>query len=200
MEIYSLKLKSKTNSNVFIVATDEGEYVLHSDLIVSKGIHKGEVDEKIFLQAVEDSEVLIATSVAMKYFGSRLKTERGIRDYLIKKGYSKYCVDKVVGKLIDYSVIDDRTYASQYIKANPKFSRLKLKEKLKAAGVSRDIVDELIEDVDEADSCMSNAEKYLRGKGLDKETMTKLIRHLMGKGYSYDTVNSTINKLKCEDR
>ena len=200
MEIYSLKLKSKTNSNVFIATTDDGEYILHSDIIVSKGIHKGEVDDKIFLDAVADSEVLIGTGVAMKYLGSRLKTEHGIRDYLYNKGYNKSSIDKIVDKLIQYSVIDDRLYASQYIKSNPKFGKLKLKEKLKIAGVSRGIIEELLTDVDDTDSCVMSAEKYLKNKRIDKETVSKLIRHLTGKGYSYDTINSTINKLKREDK
>ena len=41
MEIYSFKLKSKTNSNVFVVATSEGEFILHSDIIVKYKIEKG---------------------------------------------------------------------------------------------------------------------------------------------------------------
>ena len=200
MEIYSIKIKSKTNPNIFIARTDDGEYILHSDIIVSRGINKGDIDSTILLEAVRESEVLIGTALSMKYLGSRLKTEKGVRDYLYKHGFTTTSINSIIDKLLSYKAIDDRTYAEAYIRSNPKFSKNKLKDKLRAAGVSKDIIESLIEDIDDTVGCEANANKYLRGKTLDSETKAKLYRRLVCMGYSYDTINAVMNKLKDEEQ
>ena len=65
-------------------------------------------------------------------------------------------------------------------------------------GVKSQIVDESLTDVDDLVSCKKNAEKYLRNKVVDKQTIEKLIRRLQGMGYTWDTIKSTLNYLKCE--
>ena len=83
MEIYSFKLKSKTNANIFVVDTSVGEFILHSDIIVKHKIEKGVVNDNIFLEAVSESEILIGLNMCLKYISSKLKTEKQIKDYLI---------------------------------------------------------------------------------------------------------------------
>ena len=198
MEIYGLKLKSKNNANVFICATDMGEFELHSDVIVKSGIKIGEFDDEKFNESVQESSEMIALNVAMKYISSRLKTEQQIKDYLYKKEYHKQTVDSVLEKLKEYKIIDDKTYAESYAKSNPNFSKNKLKQKLFLSGVKSDVVDESLDFVDDFKSCFKNAEKFLRNKILEKETIDKLIRRLQGMGYTWDTIKSTLNKLKYE--
>ena len=82
MEIYSFKLKSKTNANVFICLTNIGEFQMHSDIIVKFSIKVGEIDESKFNDAIEESSKLIAFNLATKYVGSRLKTEQQIKDLI----------------------------------------------------------------------------------------------------------------------
>ncbi len=199
MEIYSFKLKSSKNSNIFIVSTDTGDFLLLSDIIVKYGIEKGKINDNIFNEAVEQSKILIATNLAMKYLGSRLKTEKQVKDYLYKKEFHKFTVDSVIEKLKEYKVIDDSVYADAYIKSNKNYSKNKLKQKLQKAGVKQDIREELTAEIDDLDSCIIHAEKYMRNKILDKNTRDKLIRHLMSKGYTWDTINTTLNKLKFSD-
>lgn len=197
MEIVSLKLKSKTNSNVFICSTDVGEFELHSDVIVKSGIKIGEFDDEKFMQSVQESSEIIAFNLATKYMSSRLKTEQQIKDYLYKKNYHKNIVDSVVEKMKEYKIIDDENYAESYIRSNPNFSKNKIKQKLFASGIKSKIVDESVEEIDDEKSCKTNAEKYLRNKILDKQTVDKLIRRLQGMGYNWEAIKSTLNSLKC---
>ena len=198
MEIYSLKLKSKNNANVFICATDCGEFELHSDIIVKANIKIGSVEDEKFYQAVQESSEIIAFNVAMKYISSKLKTEHQIKDYLYKKEYHKQTVDVVIEKLKEYKIIDDKMYAESYAKSNPNFSKNKLKQKLFLSGVKSQIVDESLTEIDDETSCKKNAEKYLKNKIVDKATLEKLIRRLQGMGYNWETIKSTLNQLKCE--
>ena len=196
MEIYSLKLKTKTNANVFMCSTENGEFELHSDIIVKSGIKVGEFNDERFKQAVQESAEIIAFNIATKYISSRLKTEQQIKDYLYKKEYHKQTVEKVVEKMKEYKIIDDKNYAESYAKSNPNFSKNKLKQKLFSSGIKSDIVDESLFEIDDNESCFKNAEKFLRNKVMDKQTIEKLIRRLQGMGYTWEIIKSTLNRLK----
>ena len=198
MEIFKLRLKSKTNANVFICETDNGEFELHSDIIVKAGIKVGEFDDQKFFDSVQESENIIAFNLATKYISSKLKTEQHIKDYLYKKNYHKSTVDFVIEKLKNYKIIDDKIYAESYAKSNPNFSKNKIKQKLFSVGVKSNVVDESLLGINDEESCKKNAEKYLRNKVVDKQTIDKLIRRFQGMGYTWDTIRSTLNKLKCE--
>ena len=198
MEIYSLKLKSKNNANIFICATDIGEFELHSDIIVKYNIKVGEFDEQNFFSSVQASSEIIAFNIATKYISSKLKTEQQIKDYLYKKEFHKPTVDAVINKLKEYQIIDDKNYAETYIRSNPNFSKNKLKQKLFSVGVKSNITDESLIEVDDLTSAIKNAEKYLRNKVVDKPTIERLIRRLQSMGYTWDTIKLTLNHLKCE--
>lgn len=198
MEILSLKLKSKNNANVFLCVTDVGEFELHSDIIVKCGIKVGEFDSEKFSLSVQESSEIIAFNLATKYISSKLKTEQQIKDYLYKKEYHKQTVDSVLEKLKEYKIIDDKNYAESYAKSNPNFSKNKLKQKLFMNGIKSQIVEESLIEIDDLPSCKKNAEKYLRNKIVDKQTIEKLIRRLQGMGYTWDTIKETLNYLKCE--
>lgn len=198
MEILNFRLKSKNNANVFICSTDVGEFELHSDIIVKAHIKIGEFDDNDFADAVQESAQIIAFNLAIKYISSRLKTEQQIKDYLYKKEYHKEIVDFVVNKLKEYKIIDDNTYVESYVKSNPNFSKRKLKQKLFSSGIKSQIVEENLSEVNDEESCKINAEKYLRNKTIDKQTIDKLIRRLQGMGYRWETIKSTLNYLKYE--
>ena len=199
MDILNLKLKSKNNANVFICSTNEGEFELHSDIIVKSGIKIGEIEDEKFYNAVQESGEIIAFNLAAKYVGSRLKTEQQIKDYLYKKDFHKPTVDVVIEKLKEYKIIDDKNYAETYARSNPNFSKNKLKQKLFMSGVKSQIVDESLLEVDDESSCKKNAEKYLRNKIINKQIIEKLIRRLQGMGYSWETIKYTLNYLKFEE-
>lgn len=198
MEIYSLTLKNKRNPNIFVVYTDKGEFDFYSDILVRDNIQKGEINNEKFFAAHEESLVCIAFNMATKYISSRLKTEQQIKDYLYKKEFHKETVDQVVEKLKNYKIIDDANYALSYAKANPNFSKNKLKQKLYASGVKSAVVADSVAEVDDYSSCLYHAEKYLRNKINNKETIEKLVRRLQSMGYNWDAIKHALNKINFE--
>ena len=197
MEIYSFKLKSKTNSNIFLVNTNQGEFTLHSDIIVKYKMGKGLINSNIFLEAVQESEILIGLNLSLKYISSKLKTEKQIKDYLYKKDFHKQAVEKILEKLKEYNVINDNTYAESYVTSNPNFSKNKIKQKLIMAGVKFDLSETAVQNIDDDASCLKHAEKYMRNKATDKQTIEKLIRRLQGMGYSWETINHALKSIRC---
>ena len=198
MKVISIKLKTKNNPNVFLCLTDNGEFQLHSDAIVKYNICVGEISDEKFYKTEQESSEIIAFNLATKYVGTRLKTEQQIKDYLYKKEFHKHTVDVVIIKLKEYKIIDDKNYAETYARSNPNFSKNKLKQKLFSSGVKSQIVDESLTEVDDCVSCKKNAEKYLRNKEISQQTIEKLIRRLQGMGYTWETIKSILNFLRCE--
>ena len=197
MEIYSFKIKSKTNANVFIVNTSEGDFILHSDTIVKHKLEKGVVNDNIFLEAVNESEVLIGLNSCLKYISGKLKTEKQIKDYLYKKEFKKFSIDLIVEKLKEYNVINDEVFAETYAKNNPNFSKNKIKQKLMGAGIKSGVSELATQEVDDFSSCVRQTEKYMRNKVADKQTIEKLIRRLQGMGYNWDAIKHALNEFKC---
>ena len=199
MEILEIKIKSKTNPNIFICKTDNGEFEFFSDVLVKNKIKAGEIDEKNFYLFHEESSQIIAYNLSLKYVGNRFKTEKQISDYLIKKNYSKSTIEIVLEKLKNYSIINDKIYAENYIRSNTNFSKNKLKQKLRSVGVSSTDFDELDIKIDDSESCKKHCEKFLKNKLPTKQTKEKLIRRLMGMGYTWETINSIIRSFSFND-
>lgn len=199
MKILSLKLKSKKDANVFVASTDIGEYDLFSEIIVKYSLGNGEIDDEKFKRAVKESMEKIAFNVAVKYASNKLKTEKQIRDYLYKKEFKKATILPVIEKLKEYGVIDDKIYMESYIKSNQNFSKNKLKQKLIMSGISKDLIDEKLNDLEDEDSCLTNAKKFLKNKIMDQKTREKLIRRLTYLGYSWDSINSVLKTLNFDE-
>ena len=137
--------------------------------------------------------------MAVKYASNKLKTEKQIRDYLYKKEFKKATILPVIEKLKEYGVIDDKIYMESYIKSNPNFSKNKLKQKLIMSGISKDLIDEKLNDLEDEDSCLTNAKKFLKNKIMDQKTREKLIRRLTYLGYSWDSINSVLKTLNFDE-
>jgi len=197
MNIISISLAKKNNANVFICVTESGEYQLHSDIIVKHGIKVGEVDDNSFFNAIEESACLIGYNLVLKYVGAGIKTEKQIKDYLYRKEYQRIIIDRIIEKLKEYKIIDDKVYADTYIRSNPNFSKMKIRQKLSAGGVKSELIDESIEPIDDFASGIKHAEKFMRNKEYTRENIDKLIRRLTYLGYHWDTINKVLNQLKC---
>lgn len=192
MEILEITLKSKNNPNVFLVKTDWGEYTLHSDSIVKFSIAKGQYDDEKFVEATLDSSQIIAFNLCIKYLNASIKTMRQVRDYLKKKNFEDVVIDLTINKLKDYNIIDDKNFATMYIRSNPNFSKMKLKQKLISFGVNSSTIDELLSEVDEYEACLNSGRKFLKSKPIDEAVMDKLNRHLYSQGFMWETIKNVM--------
>ena len=108
---------------------------------------------------------------------------------------------EVVAILVQEKYVDDFRYASAFARdksAIQGWGEVKIRYMLSAKGVSRDIIDKALEEIDQ-DKADSRLEKLLQHKLKslkdDPQCRLKLLRFALGRGYSYDEVNSLINTL-----
>ena len=108
---------------------------------------------------------------------------------------------EVVDVLVNEKYVDDLRYASAFARdksAIQGWGEVKIRYMLSAKGVPRDVIDKALEEIDQ-DKADSRLEKLLQNKLKslkdDPQCRLKLLRFALGRGYSYDEVNSLINTL-----
>ena len=108
---------------------------------------------------------------------------------------------EVVDVLVKEKYVDDLRYASAFARdksAIQGWGEVKIRYMLSAKGVPRTVIDKALEEIDQ-DKADNRLEKLLQNKLKslkdDPQCRLKLLRFALGRGYSYDEVNSLINTL-----
>lgn len=171
---------------------------LEAEIVVKNKLRTGQEVDNSFLEKLKlENGDYASFDKALTYLEKGIKTEKGVRDYLYKKGYLKPSVDKTIEKLKSYGYIDDAAYAENYIKtySGSKGSK-KIKYDLILKGVKKEIVlqklEELINEDEEFETCLQVCQKYLKNKVIDQKTYQKLSNHLVSKGFSYDIISRAV--------
>lgn len=153
-----------------------------------------EIDQEVLMASILDSEVSSAFGKSVDYLARGLKTVSQMNKYLLGKGYSSKVASIVVEKLIGYKYLNDEQYVNSYVAVNSSTKgRRRLVQELTLKGISRQLCDRIECDSDTMlDNATALAAKYMRNKTVDIKTLAKLQRHLLGRGYDYDTVGSII--------
>ncbi|MBQ8406644.1 MAG: RecX family transcriptional regulator [Clostridia bacterium] len=192
------QVKDKTRCSVFIdgrfVCGLALETVMKNRLKVGKQITLEEMSA-IQLEGEKDK----AFDKALYYISASQKTEKQVSDYLSGKGYLPEVVEYVLEKLKGYSFVNDESYAKAYASdaLKRKGSRL-VKRELAQKGVEESQIQQAlcsVEDRREEEGCQRLAEKYLKNKETDRQTLQKAFRYLMSKGYDYDMIKSVLSLL-----
>ena len=198
MLIEKISLKSSRNPNIFMVEIDGEKYTLHSEIIVKYGIAtNGQIEQDKLTEVVFESDVMIATNLAMNYVSSKIITTKQLRDYLRRKEYAPNVVNKVVDKFKEYGVLNDEYFANNFVSLKQNnLSKRAIEQKLMQKGVNKDIAKNCLEEFDDTLVAFKTAEKFMKTKEYTEENITKLMRHLSYKGFDFEVINKVLNKLK----
>lgn len=143
-----------------------------------------------------------AKAFALKLLSYRQRSEYEIRDRLLRKGFGPELIENLLNDLRASGLIDDKEAAKSFFRV-AKDSRLlgcrAIKEYLLKRGISSELIDEVTEGLDEMDSAMRAAKKWLRRQRIDEPVLEERFKKFMlRKGYSMDTINNLIKQLKEE--
>lgn len=135
---------------------------------------------------------------ALYILDNSYKTENQIREKLRKGLYPELIIDKVIDYLVEYSLIDDKRYASMYIEyKSSSRSKKQIVQDLYAKGISGNIIDIAFEESNYSDEESLNKiiDKKITKYNLDnQQELQKLYRYLIGKGYSYNDVKKALSR------
>jgi len=146
-----------------------------------------------------------AWNSAIWHLGRAPQTEYQIREKLRKKIIPQDIIDATVEKLLNVKYLNDRDYAENFIYSKRKYEKLgtsAIKMKLSQKGVDREIIDELLAEVDPEDlreTAVILAEKKMRSlmREPDKQKrISKMVSFLAYRGYNagvaYDVAKQVV--------
>lgn len=152
-----------------------------------------------------DDKVLKVLSRLQRQCVAREYCVKDIRDKAIKALEGDVAAaEEVVSSLVADRFVDDSRYASAFAREKSSLSgwgSVKISFMLKGKGISSDIVAEALKDVD----CTSAQKRldslaFTKYKSLkdDPHCRLKLLKFLMGRGYSYDEAERAASKAMSE--
>lgn len=140
---------------------------------------------------------------ALNYLSYRSRTEKEVRDYLIKKNFRRDLIPETIDKLKKYNYLNDKEYTLRAIESNAfgkRLSKENLKRYLKQKGISDEnleFVENGIQIEDEIEYCKYHFNKALkRTEGTPyKKRYPKIISYLQRRGFKRDHYQSLLYEI-----
>ena len=144
-----------------------------------------EVDDEFITRVIQAEESIKAKNHALNLLSYRQRTEKEIRDSLLRKGYNEESINNAVDFCIKYNYIDDKKFAESF-----------LKYELRLKGVDKDIIEDVlyVKYDDQFEMARDLAFKKISSyKNDDRNAQyRKLSGFLQRKGYSYGVISKVL--------
>ena len=142
------------------------------------------------------NEAKKAREKAVYYLQFSGKTESELRKKLAEQEFSPASVDYAIEFVKKYRYLDDEDYARRFVERNGnKKSRKQMVFELTQKGVSRDILNLVLEDMEVSEEAQIIAlltKKNYSGEEAAREEKQKIFAYLARKGFSYDSISAAL--------
>lgn len=172
------------------ICLDNGDsFILYKGEAAKLSLFEKEVfDDAKYQQIMTDILGKRATKRAMHLLEQQERTEKQLRDKLAQGGYPEQCINQAIDYVKSYHYVDDYRYATVYIRYHQeKESRQKLTQKLMMRGISRELIQQALEEEFVADECAQIKELLRKRRydpdNADEATRRKTAQFLMRKGF-----------------
>ena len=195
------KLEKKKRLYLLELDSDQTCYITE-DTIVRFMLTK---DKEISPQEFSDIQIFAQFSYvknfALYHLSFKARTEREVRDYLIKHEIDENIIPQVIQSLKEDNWINDRQYTYTIINSNQlsgdKGSYM-LIQKISQKGVANAVIQDVIQEFDLTEVAERTAEKLLKkyqGKLPARALQDKIIQNLTNKGFSYSEAKTAFEQL-----
>ncbi len=146
-------------------------------------------------------------SAAARYLSYRPRSEAELRERLQRRGFDGDSVETVIAKLKEQGLVDDMAFAQFWRDNRESFSprsQWLTKLELRQKGVAGDIIDQVVDAIDNADSAYRAALSKARSlPPTDYQGFRRRLgEYLKRRGFSYGVINHTVERMwqEGEDR
>ena len=193
------KLESVTKTKYKVYLDEQFAFVLYKgELSRYKIQEEQELSQEVVGQIKDDVLKKRAKLRAMHLLNHMDRTEQQLRDRLKRDLYSEDIIEIAIQYVKSFGYIGDRGYARRYVesKQNVK-SRAEIKMALMQKGISKDIIQSVLEDCYEEQDELSTIRRILEKKRFVEDTATdvekkKMFEYLLRKGFHYDDIRQVI--------
>ncbi len=186
--------------NVFV----DGEFAFSlSDLQLSNShLSIGQAySEADIIQIKNDANATKVYSRCLDYISRRQRSEWELRDYLKRKETSQEVIDQVIEKLIIENHLDDYRFAQAWVHDRDMLkprSKKQLQAELIKKHIAKDIIVQVLRAQDESQE-LTNLKQIAIKKLPRYSDRIKLTVYLVGQGYNYSLVKTTLDNLMAEN-
>jgi len=193
------KIEECNNKKYNIYIDGEYAFALYRSEIRRFSLEENrELQQEQYNQIIDEVIYKRARERALYLIERRPYTTYKLRSKLREGKYPNEVIERVICFLEDYHYVDDYDYARMYIESySNKKSQKAILYELQRRGIAKEITLSLFDDLEisDQDSICYLMDKYIAGKDLsDSKIRDKVIRHFMGKGFSYSQIHAYLSK------
>jgi len=173
----------------------EAEVAVRESLQVDQELTQGQVET-----LAGSDQFHRCFNAAVHYLSYRPRSESEIRERLQRRGFDGDSVEAVMARLKEQGLVDDVAFAQFWKDNRQSFSprsRWLTRFELKKKGVADDIIDQIVDAVDDADSAYRAA--LSKAQSLPHSDYQSFRRRLGGylkrRGFGYEVINQTIGRM-----
>ena len=184
------------------VTLDDGRtYAVHEDAAAKAGVHAGREISEAELEALLGASALRSClDAASRFLKVRPRSEAELKQRLVRLKHAPEVVDQAVARLREENLVSDATFAGFWTENreafNPRSKRL-VESELIRKGVSRPVIEQMTQGIDDDSSAYDAATKKLRTlSGLDFETFRRRLgAYLQRRGFDYEVTRRAVKRL-----
>ena len=191
--------KTKKKVNVFL----DGSFSFSVDkgVAIATGLRLGQDLSTSQIEELKNTDLYErCLGAVLRYLAYRPRSEAEVRQRLLYRGFRADIVDKVITRLKEQRLIDDVAFAFYWkdsrLSFSPRSKRL-MKRELRQKGISSEIADEVVEDLDDEAIAYDAGQKKTRMLAtLNYDEFYRcLFNFLRVQGFSYEVIDCVSARL-----
>lgn len=146
-----------------------------------------------------------AKACCLRLLGYRLRSEQELRRALAQRGIPPAITDQAIARLAELGLVNDREFAAAWVQSRlggRALGRRALLSGLARLGVDSAVAGETVEallpEQGETAAALELARRRLGGQTLDRQVRARLLRLLVGRGFSYPVAVEAVRGLERE--
>lgn len=204
--MYITQVQALTKQKYRIFLDGEAAFAVYKSELSRYHLEEGaKLPPEVYEELVDKVLTKRATLRAMHLLERADKTETQLRKKLEESEYPKKAMESAIAYVESYGYLDDRRYAEHYVewKKSGK-GKARLKMELAQKGISRDIIDEVLENADFGET-KETIRQLIRKKRksvgtMDEKEKQRIYGFLMRKGFSSADILSVMREEEWQNK
>jgi len=200
-KITAIRVGRRQGKRVNVFLDSRFAFSLEAEVAIREGLQVGQELSANQIEALARSDCFHrCLNTAAHYLGYRPRSEFELRERLQRRGFDGDSVGAVLAKLKEQGLVDDMAFAQFWRDNRQSFSprsQWLTKLELRQKGIAADIIDQVVEAVDNADSAYRAA--LSKARSLSRSDYQSF-RHRLGEllkrsGFGYGVINHTVERI-----
>ncbi len=197
----------KVGKNKYKVYFDNNEIILFEDVILKYDLLLlKDVSLELLDKIIDENKFYEAYDMSLNYIETKMRNKSEIIKYLKRKDYSDELINKVISKLVDLKILDDKLYIQAFINDKINLSNdgpYKIKKSLLELEFNENEIDNYLNNFDESIwenklIKIVNKKKRLMDNKSYYMFITKLKNDLFNLGYDKYMIDNILVNIKYE--